>query len=179
MIKIWSNQFSLKVDYKEYISTLIKKLLDSGFEVHLIPHVITKNDKNVENDVSANEELKRIFSGIITAPSFTNPVEAKNYISSMNIFIGARMHATIGAFSSGVITIPFSYSKKFEGLFGNVGYPYVIDARKIKTQEAIDKTIEYIENQDSLMASQTQAMQKIQEILNDFKCELDVLFRGE
>lgn len=174
-----TNQFGLKVDYKEYISSLIKKLLDSGFEVHLIPHVITKNDKNVENDVSANEELKRIFPEIITAPSFTNPVEAKNYISSMNIFIGARMHATIGAFSSGVITIPFSYSKKFEGLFGNLDYPYVIDARRLETKEATDKTIEYIKNQNILLFSQIQAMQKIQAILDDFKCQLDGLFKGE
>lgn len=174
-----TNQFGLKVDYKEYISSLIKKLLDSDFEVHLIPHVISKNDKSLENDVSANEELKKIFPWIIAAPSFTNPVEAKNYISSMNIFIGARMHATIGAFSSGVITIPFSYSKKFEGLFGNVDYPYVIDARKLETKEAIDKTIEYIENQDLLLASQTKAMQNIQGFLDELKSELDVLFKGE
>ena len=33
------------------------------------------------------------------------------------------MHATIGAISSGVATIPFSYSRKFEGLFGNLEYP--------------------------------------------------------
>ena len=33
-----------------------------------------------------------------------------------------RLDATIGSISSGVATIPFSYSRKFEGLFGNLEY---------------------------------------------------------
>ena len=37
------------------------------------------------------------------------------------------MHATIGALSSGVPTIPLAYSRKFSGVFGTIQYPYTID----------------------------------------------------
>ena len=64
----------------------------------------------------------------------------------MDIFIGARMHATIAAFSAGVITIPTGYSRKFKGLYDSIEYPYVIDLQNMTTSEAIEKTLEYIEN---------------------------------
>ena len=62
----------------------------------------------------------------------------------MDVFIGARMHATIGAFSSGVATIPTAYSRKFKGLYENLGYKYVVDLATLNTQEAVELTIEYV-----------------------------------
>ena len=81
----------------------------------------------------------------ILAPAFNTPIEAKSYISNMDIFIGSRMHSTIGAFSSNVATIPVSYSRKFEGLFNSLNYEYVINGRTESTNSAFDKTIEYVE----------------------------------
>jgi polysaccharide pyruvyl transferase WcaK-like protein len=73
-------------------------------------------------------------------------MEAKSYISGMDLFIGARMHATIAAISSGVPVIPFSYSRKFEGLFSSLGYPYVVQGTKWESQKAIDETIGWIDS---------------------------------
>ena len=103
------------------------------------------------------------------SPRFTNPIEAKNFIAEMDVFVGARMHATIGAFSAGVVTIPFSYSRKFEGLYNSLGYPYTIDARKIDTQTAIKLTLEYINNSEPLKVSQSKAVDSIKEKLNLFE----------
>ena len=37
------------------------------------------------------------------------------------------MHACIAAFSSGVPVVPMAYSRKFEGLFGTLGYGRTVD----------------------------------------------------
>jgi polysaccharide pyruvyl transferase WcaK-like protein len=60
------------------------------------------------------------------------------------------MHATIGALSSKVPTIPFSYSKKFEGLFESVEYPYTIKALDIDTKEAYLETVRYIDEVEEI-----------------------------
>jgi polysaccharide pyruvyl transferase WcaK-like protein len=64
----------------------------------------------------------------------------------MDVFVGARMHATIAAFSSGVPTIPIAYSRKFEGLFGSLGYNHVIDITKLNTEQAFETIIREIKD---------------------------------
>ena len=73
-------------------------------------------------------------------------MEAKNTIAQMDVFVGARMHATIAAFSSGVPTIPIAYSRKFEGLFGSLGYNHVIDITKLNTEQAFETIIREIKD---------------------------------
>lgn len=134
------NHFGLTVDYRAFHTTLIEELIaDSKYQVHMIPHVIDlDNPETRENDYRICQKMKDKYGGkVILAPPFDTPIEAKSYISKMDVFIGSRMHATIGSISSGVATIPFSYSRKFEGLFGNLNYPYVISARKETTEEAL------------------------------------------
>ena len=166
---MFCNQFGLTVDYRSYITTLIESLLQqSDVEIYIIPHVITA-DQNPESDYPISEQLTRQFPVIHLAPRFTTPIEAKNFIAEMDVFTGARMHATIGAFSAGVVTIPFSYSRKFEGLYTNLSYPYTINARKLDTSTAIQQTIEYINNSEPLKISQARAFNVIIEKLNLFE----------
>lgn len=171
------NQFGLKTDYRKYIISLIKELYSMNYEIHLIPHVITKNINNCENDVIPNNEIKKMFPEVICAPLFTNPIQAKNYLSAMDIFMGARMHATIGAFSSETITIPFSYSKKFEGLYNSIGYPYVISAAGTDTEEALEETINYFKDLDVLNDAQKKAMEIVRIQIEQFKRKLNELMR--
>lgn len=147
-----NNQFGLTVDYKEYITSVIEKYKDdSGYQIHLIPHVIYKDQKDVpDNDWEVSCELAKKYPQIKLAPFFESPMQAKSYISGMDVFIGARMHSTIAAYSSGVATIPFSYSRKFEGLFDSLDYPYVISGNKWETDEAVKRTIEHITEREKL-----------------------------
>ena len=94
----------------------------------------------------------------------------------MDYFIGARMHATIGAFSSGVITIPFAYSRKFQGLYEKIGYPYFVDGTKLETQEALDKTFYYIENSTELKEKSKKAMTEVKNNIQIFESELNAIF---
>lgn len=150
------NQFGLTVDYQDYCKEIIQYLLRQGYEVHLILHAyfntIKKGFYHADNDRLAVDALHEIFPNTIVAPSFATPMEAKSYISGMDLFIGARMHATIAAISSGVPVIPFSYSRKFEGLFSSLDYPYVVEGTKWDTRKAIDTTIEWLEKLEKVRA---------------------------
>ncbi len=161
------NQFGLKVDYRQYIEGLIERILEEeDCEIHLIPHVISAVYDSVENDFKACNILKEKYPQVIVAPPFDTPMEAKRYMSEMDVFSGARMHATIGAFSMKVPTIPFSYSPKFEGLFNSLEYDYVIHGKTMSTKEAVDKTIEFIENKNELIAKQQISIELIDKKLN-------------
>ena len=176
------NRFGLNVDYYTYITSLIEKLLETDkYVVHLIPHVIAKNHYNsAENDLRPCKEVKNRFSDndkVICAPAFKTPIEAKSYIANMNIFIGARMHATIGAVSAGVATIPFAYSKKFKTMFGNLGYKYVIEARDVDTDTALKQTEDWIINYDELEKVSLKAREKTKDKLNLLKRDISVLVK--
>ena len=140
-----NNQFGLTLDYVEFMSKILTRYSrDSSYQIHLIAHVI--EDGAYEDDYSVCKELCKKYGNIILAPKFTNPIEAKNYICHMDLFLGARMHATIGAFSSGVPTIPIAYSRKFEGVFCSIGYNVNIDCTALSTEEAVDKVNNMIVN---------------------------------
>lgn len=173
-----NNQFGLKTDYKKYITVLIKKLCFLGYEIHLIPHVITKNYDNPENDASANDELKKMFPWVICPVNFDNPMAAKNYIAAMDVFIGARMHAAIGAFSSGVATIPFSYSPKFEGLYHSLGYPYLIHGLEYDTVTSLKKTEKYLENVNEIREAQNRSMTIAKKQIELFTRKVGELMEG-
>ena len=150
------NEFGLTVDYQEYCRSIIKYLINSGYEVHLILHaffVNRKDDSNVDNDCIAVDALHKEFPCTIVAPAFPTPMDAKSYISGMNLFIGARMHATIAAISSNTPVIAFSYSRKFEGLFSSLNYPFVVEGTKWNTNEAIKKSEDWIMNISELKKS--------------------------
>ncbi len=145
-----NNQFGLTVDYKEYCRNVISQLLSDGKEVHLILHAYSKDLSKPDNDLIAVQELHKEFPLTIVSPEFANPMEAKGYISGMDLFIGARMHATIAAFSVGVPVLPFSYSRKFEGLFNSLNYDCIIHGCEDSTNEAVKKTLDWASKLDEL-----------------------------
>ncbi len=125
-----NNQFDLRVDYEAAVKEIISYLTSlPDVTVHLISHVIEPG-MPVEDDLRAARELSKAFPGLVLAPSFDGPSEAKSYISQMDFFIGARMHSCIAAFSAGVPTLPMSYSRKFNGLFGSLGYHRIVDLKR-------------------------------------------------
>ncbi len=152
----------LTVDYDFYIRELIRLLLNKGdYEVHLVPHV-------------GNEAIDCFggIEGVCYHEAFTSPIDAKNVISSMDIFVGARMHSTIAAFSSGVSTIPTAYSMKFSGVFEGVGYPFVIDLTNMETGDAVKKTIEYVEDYSTLKTVGHECVGQIQSKYENMKITL-------
>jgi polysaccharide pyruvyl transferase WcaK-like protein len=173
------NQFGLKVDYQEYSRKLVSYLLNKGYEVHLIPHAFKRDLTDVDNDLVAILKLHEEYPNTIVSPYFDSCIEAKSYIAKMDIFLGARMHSTIGAFSAGVPVIPFSYSRKFEGLFQSLEYPYVLNARELDTNACLKKTIEWIDNCSILALDMNEGHKIIQSRTANFTERLDSLFYAQ
>lgn len=124
-----TNQFGLSIDYGQAINQIISHFVaQTNVQVHLVAHVLEPN-MPIEDDLRACQKLSVQFPAVIIAPAFRRPSEAKSYIARMDFFVGARMHACIAAFSSGVPVIPMAYSRKFNGLFGSLGYSHLVDCK--------------------------------------------------
>jgi polysaccharide pyruvyl transferase WcaK-like protein len=135
------NELGIALDYPALIRDLIAAFQARGAEVHLVPHVIVRAGRMIrEDDRRTTEALAEEFPGSVLAPAFESPSEAKTYISGLDFFMGARMHACIAAFSSGVPVVPMAYSRKFAGLFGALGYDHTVDCTA-ETQAAIQDKI--------------------------------------
>ena len=161
------NQFNLSLNYKKLVDQILSTLIKS-YEVHLIPHVIDFRKDAHDDDYMTCKILHEKYPETILAPAFNTPIEAKSYISNMKIFIGSRMHSTIAAFSSDVVTIPISYGRKFEGLFNSLNYEYVINGREETTESAYLKILQYIEDFDKLRNIQEKSLEIIKEKNNKF-----------
>lgn len=137
------NRGDLKTNYDAYIDALLMYLTSNElYEVFLIPHVA--------EDYHACMMFQKKYPLTKLVNVYTNPIDIKSFISGMDIFIGARMHATIAAFTSGVVTIPTAYSRKFETMFAVVGYNVVIDMQTSDTEDALKNTIAYVKDSQKL-----------------------------
>ena len=129
------NEFGLTVDYRALLEQMVAFLLQQdNVDVWLVGHVITEG---IEDDYHAAELLREKFPTLQLAPRFASPVEAKSFISGMDFFTGARMHACIAAFSSGVPVLPMAYSRKFNGLFNSIDYGHILDCLSMSTEEGM------------------------------------------
>lgn len=174
------NQFGLTVDYRSYVTGLVQWCVEQDMDVYLIPHVITlHDDSNPENDLAACRALREQFPQCHIIDRYDTPMAIKGYIAQMDVFTGARMHSTIGAFSSGVATIPFAYSKKFGDLFGTVDYPYLIEGRTMSTGEALEKTCGYISDWQTLRAAVKTSGEQVMERADRFVTAFDKILSEE
>ena len=119
--------------------TLIQRVLDTtDCSVALIPHVVWEsNDDRVP--------LKILYdafrdTGRVILLDDHNCMELKGYIARCRMFIGARTHATIAAYSSCVPTLVLGYSVKSRGiardLFGTEDN-YVLPVQGLNSADAL------------------------------------------
>ncbi|MBR5349026.1 MAG: polysaccharide pyruvyl transferase family protein [Lachnospiraceae bacterium] len=176
------NQFGLKTSYREYLARLIEYAHAEGYNVHLIPHV-TKSfsaEREVrDSDSKACLALKEQFPYVTVAEDFEDPIRAKEYIAGMDIFIGARMHATIAAFSTGVFTVPFAYSRKFKGLYEDLHYPYFVDGCACDTDQAFQATVDIIANKEAYSKVQKKSLKIVERKLKRFEDDIRALLTSE
>lgn len=111
---IVSNETKPGITYENY-RNLIGYILDSTeYRVALIPHVVWAHN----DDRLVLTKLYREFSEVdrlILLDDHSAP-ELKSCIEKCRIFVGARTHATIAAYSSGVPTLTVGYSVKARGI---------------------------------------------------------------
>ena len=171
------NYFNLSFSYKEFIDSLISELLkDENNSIYLVPHVLYSSE-NVDDDYSVCESIKEKFPQVHLPSRFKTASEAKSFISSMDLFTGARMHSTIGAISSGVPVIPIAYSRKFNGLYSSLKYPYLIDCRAdLNVSQAIELFITYLNDLDAMKVCTEQAKEIFEENLKEYQKSLENIY---
>ena len=171
------NEYRLGYDYPALTRRLIEALLARGdCDVHLVPHVLAPH-LPADDDGAAADRLKADYPALIRHPDFTSASDAKSFISGLDFLVGARMHATIAAFSSGVPVVPVSYSRKFEGLFGALGYDWLVGAQGMDTDAALARILEALERRAELAAAIAAAAPRIQAGLDAYVSALAGLFR--
>jgi len=170
-----NNMFSLKTDYPAMIRTLVERFLNhpEAPELHLVPHVLPPDRGNVEDDLQPGLDLQKEYPQIVVGPIFASPSEAKSYIAGLDFFAGARMHACIAAFSSDVPVVPMAYSRKFEGLFGTLGYHRTVDCTSEAAEDIIAKVLLGFEQRDVLKAEMAPALSMGLEKLAHYETALE------
>lgn len=130
-----AERYGLGLDYRTLSVSLLGRILaESEACVMLINHVLAPAGK-IEADRVASADLMTTVAPkhrdrllMVSDPS--GPGEAKWCIAHCDWFIGARMHATIAALSSGVPAAAVAYSHKAAGVFATCGMEAdVADAR--------------------------------------------------
>jgi len=132
------NSLGLSLDYQSLTHKMVEWALTvPNSEVWLIPHVYSLGIPR-EDDPTASRDVKALYPEVHIAGPFVSPTDAKTFISGLDFFTGGRMHACIGAFSSGVPTVPLAYSRKFNGLFQSLNYPVLADCKAMNEAEVLN-----------------------------------------
>lgn len=136
-------------NYKALISHILKT---TKLHIALIPHVVWGSN----DDRKPMRELYDTFceTGRILQIADASAPQLKGYIGRCRMFIGARTHATIAAYSSCVPTLVVGYSVKARGiakdLFGTAEN-YVLPVQKLEREEDLVNAFEWLKaNEDGM-----------------------------
>lgn len=137
---------------QNYIS-LIQHIIDTtDMQIALIPHVVWNNN----DDRKPLNELYEYFKDTkrVIMIDDGNCMELKGYISRCRMFIGARTHATIAAYSTCVPTLVIGYSVKAKGIakdiFGTYEN-YVLPVQSLKNENDLINAFEWLsENEENI-----------------------------
>lgn len=138
--------------YCRLISTILES---TNYGIVLIPHVVwEENDDRKPLRMLHNKfkESKRIIM-----LEDHNCMEIKGYIARCRMFIGARTHATIAAYSSCVPTLVLGYSVKARGiakdLFGT-DREFVIPVQNISDADVLAEGFEWLSANENRIRNQ-------------------------
>ncbi|MEO9573501.1 MAG: polysaccharide pyruvyl transferase family protein [Tateyamaria sp.] len=140
--------FGLAASHQDQIEAVARGLLESDQRLRLllVPHV-HKNEDEPESDVAAARVLLRRLGALAEGrvrivEGQPSAMELKWILARLDWFAGARMHATIGAFSSGVPTLGLGYTDKAQGVFDecDIGKD-VADLRKLDARALADRAV--------------------------------------
>jgi polysaccharide pyruvyl transferase WcaK-like protein len=170
------NRFGLDFDYAELTIKLIKAFAAMpDVEVNLFTHV-SASENAEDSDGWICDRLAKKYPGVTRIPDFSNPSEAKSFMSGLDFVVSGRMHACIGAFSAGVVVVPIAYSRKFSGLFGTLGYKTMVPTNGMNTDESTRFVLDCYERRDQINVDRQQALSRTGALLDIYRQELAALF---
>lgn len=166
-----------KADYPSLIHGLIASLVRrQDISVVLVPHVVS-GPGLPDDDLRVTEKLAKQYS-LPMAPKFASPIEAKSFISGLDLLVGSRMHATIAALSSGVPVAPLAYSSKFRGVYNSVDYPLIRELASDDTESLIASVHMAIDRLPELRAAAEKSNAVAQSKLDRYQAQLVEMIRS-
>ncbi len=133
------------IAYEAY-SRLVEHILDTtDAVVALIPHVVIENN---DDRIPLRSLYEKFAStGRVLFMKDHNCCELKGYISRCRMFIGARTHATIAAYSTSVPTLTLGYSVKSKGIardiFGTEEH-YVLPVQELQNPDELANGFDWL-----------------------------------
>lgn len=161
---IQDNETANGITMAGYRALLQEIITATDMQIALIPHVVwARND-----DRRPLQELYDTFAhtGRVVLLPDASCEELKGYIARCRMFVGARTHATIAAYSSLVPTLAVGYSVKARGiardLFGTEEH-YVLPVQSL--QNAGDLTAAF----KWLMAEETNIRRRLEAVMPEYQ----------
>ena len=147
-------------------------------KIALIPHVVWDDNDDREPLSKLYERFKNTNRVVIIDDC--NCIELKGYISRCRLFIGARTHATIAAYSTCVPTLVVGYSVKAKGIakdiFGTYEN-YVIPVQSLENSDDLINAFKWIyKNEDTIKEHLNKFMPDYKKKGLEAKKEIEELF---
>jgi colanic acid/amylovoran biosynthesis protein len=142
--------------YNEYVklmSNIVDYLVNTlNATIVFVPHVygpIDTDDRVVADDIC---KLIKNKHKVVSIKEEYTPEELKGIIGQCDLFIGARMHATIASTSMFVPTVGIAYSHKMYGIIGEMlgQEKYIIDIKELNYESLISKINDAWENREKI-----------------------------
>lgn len=139
-------------DFTNIIASVIDNLVENlNATIIMIPHVYTGND---DDRIAINRIFRKVKnkSNVKIIKNEYTPQELKGIIGECDLFIGARMHATIASTSMLIPTVGIAYSHKMHGIIGEMlgQEKYVLDIKELDYESLISTTNDAWENREEI-----------------------------
>ena len=147
--KYGSNTYKILNAYKNMINYILEF---TDMNVLLVPHVMNGADLSTLKELyKGYENNSRVY---LVEDENLNAKQLKYIISNCELFVGARTHATIAAYSTNVPTLVLGYSVKSKGiakdLFGTFEN-YVLPVNKLENEEYLVNGFRWLlDNKDNI-----------------------------
>lgn len=144
------NEKKAGITMENYKALIAHILENTGMGVALVPHVVWAGG----DDRKPLGELYEAFqnTGRVVMIKDASASQLKGYISRCRLFIGARTHATIAAYSSCVPTLTVGYSVKARGiardLFGT-DEKYVLPVQHMQEKDELIDSFEWMRERET------------------------------
>lgn len=149
---IVENETKSGITMENYKALLNHILETTDFNIALIPHVVWAGGDDRKPIKALYDAFKD--TGRVLQIADASASELKGYISRCRLFIGARTHATIAAYSSCVPTLVVGYSVKARGiardLFGT-DEKYVLPVQSLQSREEMITAFEWLKAKEDEM----------------------------
>ena len=174
------NMFGLKIDYREFLTLLVNRLLeDASTRVLLVPHTFAPI-----GDVESDPEACRLVIETVEGPKRErvhlvdreyDQNEIKAVIGRCDFFVGSRLHSCIAALSQAIPTVGVAYSKKFKGVFESVGAgDWVINGRDVDAATAVTDILARIGQRAAMREALTKENIRVRTLLRETFSSLPV-----